>query len=872
MKLISKVSLLLCFVIGFSYQAQAQQEQQRTKVESTFDAQEAFSPLFMTDQSTAYHSATGHPGPLYWQNRADYMITATLDTASNMISGHVTITYTNNSPYNLHYLWLQLDQNTFQKDSRGTAVSPVGGGRNTVDTYTKGYILKNVAIKIGSNKHEADYLVNDTRMQIRLPQALKAEGKKVEIYINYAFKIPTYGKDRMGRVQTKNGTIYTIAQWYPRMSVYDEVDGWNTLPYQGAGEFYLEYGDFDYRLTVPANMVVVGSGKLVNPEEVLTEEQRERLKKAQKSDKTVFIKTKEDVLNNVHHPADDGTLTWHFKMEQSHDIAWAASAAFIWDAARINLPNGKTALAQSVYPVESAGQEAWGRSTEYVKGAIEHYSEFWYPYTYPVATNVAGNEGGMEYPGIVFCNLNSKGAGLWGVTDHEFGHNWFPMIVGSNERKYAWMDEGFNTFINGLSSKHFNNGEYYSEPNRRASASRLFNENFPPIFTMPDVIHYQGALGALAYRKPGMALHVLRSEVLGKKRFDYAFRQYIREWAFKHPTPWDFFNTMSEASGEDLQWFWKAWFMNNWRLDQGVRNVEYVNDDPANGSLITIVTKKKMAMPVDIQIKQANGETGMKHLPVEIWQSGAVWTFKYPSTSKILSVEIDPKHRLPDLNPANNKYINLLPAPGKTAESVISHYIDVLGGREKLQNVTDISKVMTANIQGISLEIATKIKRPDKLWQQISIPSMGRTLATIKVNGNDVQVMARGQKQSIDPKRKNEIQKRTNIFPELNYNQQEYKTELLGIQAGDNGNVYVVQITTPSGTVIKDYYSVETGLKMKSKVKVNGNTSKATYSNYKEVKGIMVPFNQTMTSLGRALQVTVKEVKINSGLDDSDFE
>src|SRR5699024_6088975 len=259
--------------------------------------------------------------------------------------------------------------------------------------------------------------------------------------------------------------------------------------------------------------------------------------------------------------------------------------------------------------------------------------------------------------------------------------------------------EGFNTFINGITTKRFNNGEYYSEPNYRASASRMFNENFPPIFTMPDIIHYQGALGALAYRKPGMALHILRSEVLGKKRFDYAFQQYIKEWAFKHPTPWDFFNTMEEASGEDLQWFWKAWFMNNWQLDQAVKGVEYVDGDPSNGALITIVNKKKMAMPVDIQIKQANGEAGIKHLPVEVWQSGAVWTFKYPSTSKILSVEIDPKLNLPDINSANNKLINLLPAPNQTAKSVISAYLEALGGAEKLKEVNDISKVMTASIR-----------------------------------------------------------------------------------------------------------------------------------------------------------------------------
>src|SRR5699024_10646668 len=243
---------------------------------------------------------------------------------------------------------------------------------------------------------------------------------------------------------------------------------------------------------------------------------------------------------------------------------------------------------------------AWGRSTEYVKGAIESYSNRLSEYSYPVATNVAGNEGGMEYPGLVFCSYKSKGAGLWGVTNHELGHHWFPMVVGSNERRYAWMDEGFNTFINDLASKDFNNGEYYSEPNARQRARMLFNDNLDPIFTRPDVIHNQRNLGIEAYYKPATALHLLRTEVLGKDRFDYALRSYIHRWSYTHPQPWDFFNTMSDAAAEDLTWFWKSWFMNNWKLDQAVKGVKYVDEDPKQGVIITIVNKKKMPMPVTV--------------------------------------------------------------------------------------------------------------------------------------------------------------------------------------------------------------------------------------------------------------------------------
>src|SRR5699024_1683765 len=380
------------------------------------------------------------------------------------------------------------------------------------------------------------------------------------------------------------------------------------------------------------------------------------------------------------------------------------------------------------------------------------------------------------------------------------------------------------------------------------------------------------ALGILAYYKPGTALHLLRDKVLGKKRFDYAFRQYMNNWAFKHPAPWDFFNTMEEASGEDLQWFWKAWIMNNWKLDQAVKSVEYVDDDPENGALITIVNKKKMAMPVEIQIKQANGETGMKYLPVEIWQSGPVWTFKYPSTSKIISVEIDPNHDLPDINPDNNEYAKLLPADGETATSVIEHYFDAMGGKNKLEDVKDISKVMTTTLQGITLQYTIKKKLPDKLFQQIEIPSMGQTFSTIKINGDNITVRARGQEQTLDPDRKKALKNDTAIFPELNYSKNGYKMELLGIRAGDEGKVYVVKVTTPSGAVVKNYYSVESGLKMETKTTMDGNSSKTSFSDYREVNGIMVPFSQSMSTLGRSLDVSVEEVKINSGIEDSTFK
>jgi hypothetical protein len=871
---IAKICLLICFVGGFYAQAQAQNNQNNQRVQSKYNADKAFSPMFMDGMVNAFHSASGRPGPLYWQNEADYNIKARLDTTDKKVFGEVTITYTNNSPHNLHFVWLQLDQNTFRKDSRGSAVFPPND-RNGVRHHTKGYVLKNVSVDLGNGMKKADYLVNDTRMQIRLPKVLKKNGNSMKIHVKYYFKIPTHGKDRMGRVRTKKGVIYSIAQWYPRMCVFDNVDGWGTLPYIGDGEFYLEYGHFNYKVTVPANMLVVGSGVLQNPEDVLTKKERNRLKKAHKSDETVMIRTEQDMENGMHHSGNkNGMLTWHFKMDQkSRDVSWAATKAFIWDAARINLPHGKKALAQSVYPVESASDSSWGRDTEYLKGAIEIYSRRWYPYPYKVATGVAGNALGMEYPGIVFESYKNKGRGLWGDTDHEIGHTWFPMIVGSNERKYGWMDEGLNTFINDLSTKRFNNGEYYHKKHPRQMAKRVFNDNLDPVMTMPDVTHYQGKLGIEDYFKPAMALHMLRSQVLGKKRFDYAFRRYIRRWAYKHPTPWDFFNTMEAASGEDLQWFWKAWFMHNWKLDQAVGDVQYVNGDPSQGALITLINKDKMAMPVTVQVSQTNGQDTTIHLPVEIWQPGPVYTLDVPSTSKISTVIIDPDKELPDVNPDNNKLVELSPAPqGITGENVIHHYIDAIGGKKALQNVKDLKEVMTGKIQGFKIKMVVMKKRPDKFAQKVILPSMGRTVQNIKVNGDSVQITSRGQTHQITGKQGKNLQKRAKIFPELNYNKQGYETKLLGVQQTNGNKLYVVQVTTPSGSKIKDYFAADNGLKVKQEMMQNERVSKVTFADYQEVKGVKIPFKQTANGFGNGVEMSVQKVKINSGLKDSNFK
>lgn len=633
--------------------------QAAAQTNSVYDQHEAFAPFFYPAYGDEVRSADGSPGPKYWQNKADYKIDASIDDAQHRVAGQVQITYTNNSPQALPFLWLQLDQNIYSLQSRGVAATAIAGGRwANRNAFDGGYAIKSVTLIENGKESPVTYNVVDTRMKITLPRAVKSNGGNTQVKIAYEFTVPEYGTDRMGRLQTQNGWIYEIAQWFPRLCVYDNVQGWNTLPYLGQGEFYLEYGDVTYNITAPANHIVVGSGELLNPQEVLTAEQLKRWNTARNSDKTVMLRAASEVTNPASRPAAGKKLTWKFKCLNTRDVAWASSTAFVWDAARINLPGGKKSLAMSAYPAEVATDTAWGRSTEYVKGAIEFYSKYLYPYTYPMAVNVAGIVGGMEYPGIVFCGARARRAGLWGVTSHEFGHNWFPMIVGSNERKFPWMDEGFNTFINTLAEKEFNNGEYAGNRamNARNFVNPFFGSTSESISTVPDVTNTAN-LGTIAYRKPGFGLQLLRENVLGPARFDSAFRYYVHQWAFKHPTPYDFFHCIENHAGETLDWFWRGWFLENWKIDQAVQDVAYVDaNDASKGSIITVANLEKLPMPVVVEVTEENGKKDRVQLPVEIWQRGGVWKFVYKSTSKVQKVTLDPDNTLPDVNSKNNSW------------------------------------------------------------------------------------------------------------------------------------------------------------------------------------------------------------------------
>lgn len=620
---------------------------------SSYDPRAAFAPLQMPDPVNRYRSASGAPGPDYWQNRADYTIAAKLDPATKTLTGTVTITYTNNSPDALDALWLQLDQNTYRADARSVSASA-----RVHTQFTDGDVVDKIEIESGGKFVAAKYLVSDTRLQVTLPSALPPKGGKTKLRIAYHYTVPGAFGGRTQWVETKNGTIYEIAQWYPRMAVYDDVRGWDPLPYLGS-EFYLDYGNFDYAVTVPSDMIVAGSGALMNRDEVLRPAEKSRLAAARASDKTVMIRSAADVTAT---PPASGTKTWRFHMDETRDVSFAASRAYLWDAARVNLPGGKTALAQSVYPVESAGDEAWGRSTEYLKFAIEDFSRRWYPYPWPNAINVAGAVSGMEYPAVLFESMTDKGKTLFWITAHEIGHSYFPMIVGTDERRYAWMDEGLNTFIDIFESDAFENGvygpkrdqEFAPGPGEPADqiATLIADPNAPPIMTRADSISFAYS-HPVSYFKTSFGLLLLRNDILGPQRFDAAFRKFIRDWAYKHPQPSDFFRAMDSAGGEDLSYFWRGWFFNNWALDLTLDGVSYVDNDPAKGAQIAVSNRGQLVLPAMMRVTFKDGTISDIAIPAETWIQSGSRTIAVASRQPIAKVVIDPEHHLPERDRAH---------------------------------------------------------------------------------------------------------------------------------------------------------------------------------------------------------------------------
>ena len=617
---------------------------------------ELFEP-FELPAPNVYRSASGRPGPEYWQQRADYDLAASLDDQTDTVTGTVRMTYTNNSPEALDYLWFHLEQNLFETDSRG---GPITGRAASSLSDEHGYRLGTVTV----DGRAVEPVVTDTRMRLDLARPLAAAGGTVEVVIPYSFVIPeSPGTPRMGQLETERGTVYSMAQWFPRVAVFDDVNGWNHQPYLGAGEFYLNYGDYTMALTVPASHTVVATGTLLNPEEVYSREQRQRLARARQSEDAVVIVTAADRDAAA---SATGTKTWRYRAENVRDVAWGTSKAFVVDGANaaVRREDGSTndVLILSAYPDEGVSDDpenpGWEQATRYGRASILNNS-YWLPYPYPVAISVASHIGGMEYPMIHFSSVRSRHKGLFGVIDHEIGHNWFPMIVGSDERRHAWMDEGFTTFINGPSEVAFyNDGDDpslpgYGEgslPSADGIASQFRSTDIvvdDEILSYPDQL--QGReIGWNSYTKPGFGLQLLRQTVLGQDRFDAAFKEYTRRWAFKHPQPADFFRTIENVSGEDLDWFWRGWFDTRHHYD-----AELLAVTQDEGRVVLRVGQVAgLVFPTTVEVTFADGTADRVDVPVEGWGIRDEVTVSLDAGGKTaMGARLDPDGLLPDTRP-----------------------------------------------------------------------------------------------------------------------------------------------------------------------------------------------------------------------------
>ena len=584
----------------------------------------------------AYRDAGGYPGPEYFQQKADYKIKCTLNTKLQRLDGSETITYHNNSPAELRYLWLQLDENEHAYDSKKHRMNP-----SSIKKTMSAGALANLQVYEGQEKYGVNikritdkkgaaipYMINGTMMRLDLSKPLKS-GDKISFNIDWYYNLiertknPSGGRGGYEYFEDNDNYLYTITQWFPRMCVYSDFEGWQNKEFVGRGEFALSFGDYEVEMTLPSDHIVGATGECQNYKEVLSKDQYKRWKEAQTADKPLMIVTKEEALVNEKRPVSTKMTTWKYKAKNVRDFAWTASKKFAWDGMRHVTSEGKNVMCMSYY-----GKEAYPIYNRYSTRAIEHtlktYSKYSIPYPYPVAISVEAANG-MEYPMICFNPGRAEEDGTYSerakdicilVTIHEVGHNYFPMIINSDERQWAWFDEGINSFMQFIAEQEWDN----NYPSRGGAAHLITDymaspkDRLEPIMTNSEnIIDY----GNNAYNKPATALNILRETIMGREAFDYAFKEYCETWAFKHPTPDDFFRIMEEASGVDLDWFWRGWFYSIDAVDISLDSVDWFKVDLENNPVTTVDTfarKRKEPFRHIAQIR--NAEMGMQ-FPVD---------------------------------------------------------------------------------------------------------------------------------------------------------------------------------------------------------------------------------------------------------------
>ena len=593
---------------------------------------------------TAVRGASGAPGRGYWQQRADYTLEATLDTATNVLRGRGRIYYVNRSPDALPFVWVQLDQNLFAPGSVSSTLNQpplLFAGGVVFDFSGKGFVGGITIDRFATAGRPLTTKVYGTMMRVELAQPL-APGLGITFDVAWHFPIPPYGGGRMGRVGSR---FYELGQWYPRMAVYDDVHGWNTLPFLGAGEFYLEYGDFDVSLTVPAGFVVTATGALANPTVVRSAQERARLSRAFTTPgQVVSVITRQEAAANATRKVP-GTRTWRFTASNVRDFAWAAGSGLRWDAS-----TWEGILVQTFYHADATPLE---EANTMLKFALRQFSNTLGQYPWPQISAVEGLVEGMEYPMVIFCPSLQKREDQFWILTHELGHEWFPMQAGSDERRYPWMDEGFNTFADYDIAEQFFKGSAYGDTVRRelltAYTVNATPGNEQPMITKPDEVRQ---LYWNAYQKPALMLSILRDAVVGRDEFNRAFREYHRRWKGKHPQPADFFRSLSDATGRDLDWFWRNWIYTTARLDQAVDEVRREGDS----TFIVLSNRGQMVLPVQLELRYGDGTTERRDLPVEMWALGSKFRYRIAGPKQVVGVVIDPRRVYPDIARDNNSW------------------------------------------------------------------------------------------------------------------------------------------------------------------------------------------------------------------------
>jgi hypothetical protein len=602
-------------------------------------------PEFAAAVEAGTRALDGRPGPRYWQQRVQYRFEVALDPDRARLEGRGTIHYHNQSPDTLRVLVLRLYQNLFTAGEARNRRVPVTGGVDLGRLAVDGVEARpTVGARPGTR---AFYSVNGTVLTLRLPAPL-APGGTVTLEADWGFQVPPRGAPRTAHVE---GTLFSIAQWYPQVAVYDDLRGWDVWPYLGQGEFYLEYADFEVAITLPGDWLVGATGELVNGSEILAPALRERLDRAAGGDAVVPVVTAADLAaGGLTRPDAAGRVTWRFRAADVRDFAFAASDAYLWDAASVAIPARADGGAGRVmvHALYRATARHWPEAADMTRHALRYHAERWHPYLYPQITAAEGPIGGMEYPMVIFVGSFHDPLELYTTLNHEVAHQWFPMMVGSNEHAYAWMDEGLATYVENLATADRFPGypAFASEMGGYLAVAGSAVET--PLMRHADLHGSYAALASAAYFKPAVLLRALGG-VIGDGTVRRALAEYARRWLFRHPAPQDFFATVEDVAGRDLSWFWGPWWYTTGVADHALAGVAERGD----GSYVIVEDRGGMPLPVELLVETADGVTHRLALPAETWLDGSRRVeVRVPSAAPVVRVVLDPEARYPYIDPA----------------------------------------------------------------------------------------------------------------------------------------------------------------------------------------------------------------------------